>query len=50
MISVFDGGVGSCNGGIEERSSESGVRDLDEGLEECGDDSADILKSLLRDF
>ena len=43
MRSVFDGGVGCVRGGIVDRSRDSGVRGLDEGLEDMiGELSPDI--------
>jgi len=46
MSNVFDGGVGSVSGGMVERSKESGVRGLEEGLDDSGELSADILMML----
>lgn len=39
MSRVFDGGVGGCNGGMQERSIDRGVR----GREEAGDVSVDMM-------
>ncbi len=46
MRSVFDGGVGWVSGGIVERSSDSGVCDLEEGGDGLGELLADIFKTL----
>jgi hypothetical protein len=44
MSRVFEGGVGRASGGMVDRSSDSGVRDLEEeGLEETGELSEDIV-------
>jgi hypothetical protein len=40
---VFDGGVGIWRGGSVEKSSDRGVRDLDEGREEFGDELLDAI-------
>ena len=44
MRSVFDGGVGWMRGGIVDRSRDSGVLDLEEGRDDFGELSVDILK------
>jgi hypothetical protein len=44
MRSVFEGGVGSESGGSDDRSRDSGVRDLEEeGLDVSGELPADII-------
>ena len=40
MRSVFEGGVGNDNGGTVDKSSESGVR----GLDDLGEEASDILE------
>jgi len=40
---VFEGGVGSWKAGMPDRSMDIGDRDLDNGREEDGELSADIL-------
>jgi hypothetical protein len=44
MRSVFEGGVGCDSGGSEDKSSESGVRDLNE----AGDDLGELEVILLQ--
>jgi hypothetical protein len=46
MRSVFDGGVGWVSGGIVERSSDSGVRDLEAGGDDFGELLAVIFEAL----
>jgi len=43
MSNVFEGGVGSDSGGSDDKSIDSGVRDLEEeGLDDSGEFPADI--------
>ena len=47
MRSVFEGGVGCDRGGIVERSMKSDVLDsLEEGRDDCGELSEDIVKTV----
>lgn len=46
MSKVFDGGVGSCNGGMFERSIESADRDLEDRRDESAEQSEDIMRRI----